>query len=76
MFKTYEEAWELIIPSKGDKTGKRFGVLQFQEVKESVHVVVKLDNIFLGNMKLFSNQPLFQRVGDEVPQKQQVNSIQ
>lgn len=35
---------------------------------------MKLDNIFLGNMKLFSNQPMFERVGGEVPQKQQVNS--
>lgn len=64
----------MVIPPRWHKLGKRFGFVCFREASELTHLAVKLDNIFIDNMKLFVNQPRFERLdGGNLVVKQTVD---
>lgn len=75
VFKTYGEAREVFTPPRRGKTGRRFGFVWFQAVKEPNHFAVKLDNIVLENMKLLVNQLKFEREGVGIRQKKHANVV-
>lgn len=52
----------MVILSKRDARGKRYGFVRFFDVKEPRVLAKKLDNIFLENDKIYVNLPKFARV--------------
>ncbi|CAK8540405.1 unnamed protein product [Lathyrus sativus] len=61
IFKIYRDIDEMVIPSRRDKNGKRCGFVRFFQVSDETSLVMKLDNIFVNDVKLFVNTPRFQR---------------
>lgn len=59
VFKEYGNVDEVVVPSRRNKRGKKFGFVRFFEVMDEKNLAVKLDSIFLGNHKLFDNIPRF-----------------
>ncbi|CAK8577904.1 unnamed protein product [Lathyrus sativus] len=60
-FKEYRDIDEVVIPSRHDKNGRRYGFTRFFNVADERRMVVRLDNIFIKNVNLFVNIPRFQR---------------
>lgn len=52
---------EVRIPPKRNKVGKRFDLARFVEVEDIRLFAVKLDNIFIDNVKIHANVPRFNR---------------
>lgn len=52
---------EVLIPHKINKVGKRFDFARFVEVEDIRLFAVKLDNIFIDNVKIHANVPRFNR---------------
>lgn len=61
LFQEYGTVDEVIIPSRRNKYGHRFGFVRFFEVADEALLATKLDNIFVGKQQLFVNIPRFQR---------------
>lgn len=61
----------MIIPPKRNAGGKRYGFVRFLNVKDDRLLTTKLETIFLGGRKIFSNIPRFQM--KEVSLKQKVS---
>lgn len=59
VFRKFEDIDEVVIPSKRDIRGQRYGFIRFFEVKDARLLATKLDNIFIENKKLFFNLPRF-----------------
>lgn len=58
-FQRFGEVDEVIIPTKKDIRGRRYGFVRFFGVNDAKMLVTKLDNIFMGKQKLFVNIPRF-----------------
>ncbi|XP_058750760.1 uncharacterized protein LOC131623755 [Vicia villosa] len=61
-FKVLGEIEEVVIPPRRDKHGRRFGFVQFFNVKDEEMMATKFDNIILEGRKIFANLPRFRRV--------------
>ena len=59
LFQNWGRVWEVYIPEKRDRRGRRFGFVHFLEIYDSWKISTKLDNIFIGSMKLQVNAPRF-----------------
>ncbi|KAI5411237.1 hypothetical protein KIW84_056385 [Lathyrus oleraceus] len=62
-FQYYGKLDEVIIPSKKDVRGRRYGFIRFFNVTDSRLLATKLDNSFLDNVKLHVNIPKFGKAG-------------
>lgn len=58
-FKDFGEIAEVIIPSKRDKRGKRFGFSRIFNVRDKIIMATKIDNILIGSRKIHANVPRF-----------------
>src|ERR1044072_104291 len=63
IFQRYGKVWEVFIPNKRDRMGKRFGFVRYHEVDDQARLGRQLDNIMIGNTKLYVNVPRFGRNG-------------
>ncbi|XP_058783008.1 uncharacterized protein LOC131657654 [Vicia villosa] len=61
IFKKFGDIDEVILPSRRDKRGKRFGFARFFNVSDERVLAVKLDNIIIESRKLHANLPRFNR---------------
>ncbi|XP_058739160.1 uncharacterized protein LOC131611050 [Vicia villosa] len=61
LFSCVGETVEVVIPSKRNKFGKRFGFVRFKGVKDEKLLAIKLDNIIIDGKKIHVNQPRFVR---------------
>lgn len=64
MYEEFQTFWgidEVVIPSKRDIRGKRYGFVRFFEVRDEDNLEVKLDNIIIVRRKIFINVMRFQR---------------
>lgn len=52
---------EIVIPSKHNKFGKRFGFARLKNVEDERLMEVKLDNTIIDGRKIYANQPRFDR---------------
>lgn len=59
VFKEFNDIDEVIIPPKRDIRDKRYGFIRFFKVNDKRLLATKLDNIFLGNMKIEVYTPRF-----------------
>lgn len=60
-FKDLGEIDEVFIPFKRTRWGKKYGFVRFLNVKDEKLLKTKLDNLFLGEKKIFANLPKFER---------------
>lgn len=60
-FQGFEEVYEVVIPSKRDIRGKRYGSVCFFDVINKDILATKLDNIFIEGRNIHANVPKFQR---------------
>lgn len=51
---------EVYIPPKRDKFGKRFGFVRYMDVQNPKGLEVKLDNIWIGDLKIRVSIPRFE----------------
>lgn len=61
VLQSYGDIYEVVIPSKRDIRGIRYGFIRFFEVRDVENFYVKLDNIFIERRRIFVNFPRFQR---------------
>ncbi|CAL0306408.1 unnamed protein product [Lupinus luteus] len=61
IFQKWGKVVDVVIPSRLDKYGKKFGFVRFQGVQNSKQMVQKLDRIWIGLHKIWVNLPKFQR---------------
>jgi hypothetical protein len=52
---------EVFIPNNRNKYGKKFGLVRFERKIKHKELEVKLDNVFVGQMKLHVNLSRFNR---------------
>lgn len=60
-FQSYGATDEVMIPSKRDIRGRRYGFVRLFDVKHEALMATNLDNVFIGSKKLYVNIPYFQR---------------
>ncbi|XP_058775246.1 uncharacterized protein LOC131649501 [Vicia villosa] len=60
-FKDMRDIDEVVIPSKRDKFGRRYGFVRFFNVEDEKLLGIKLDSLILEGRKLHANPPRFQR---------------
>lgn len=70
VFDKFGRVQGVVIPNKRDKRGKRFGFIRFFDIRDPSFFATRLDNIIIGNQKLFVNLPRFQRGQWESKMKQ------
>lgn len=58
---SYGEIGEVVIPSKRDIKGMRYGFVIFFDILHEALMATKLDNVFIRSRKLYVNIPRFQR---------------
>ena len=75
IFLDYGDVVEVIIPSKGDRRGKKYGFVRFKSVRDERSMVLQLDNIFIGRKKLHANVPRFQRAPLHKKQLEKVKNL-
>ncbi|PNX77072.1 hypothetical protein L195_g033033 [Trifolium pratense] len=63
-FKYYGDIKEVVIPTKRDKGGRRFGFARFDRVVDTRRFETELDNIIIGRDKISVNLSRFQRHED------------
>lgn len=56
---------EVVIPPRRDGRGRRFGFVQFLNIKDEVLLATKLDSIELEGRKIYANLPRFHRAAKE-----------
>ncbi|CAL0310563.1 unnamed protein product [Lupinus luteus] len=61
IFQKWGKVVDVVIPLRLDKYGKKFGLVRFQDVKNSKQMVEKLDRIWIDLYKIWVNLPKFQR---------------
>ncbi|MCI23748.1 RNA-binding protein 25-like, partial [Trifolium medium] len=61
-FDNYGDIMEVVIPTKRDKGGRRFGFARFDRVSEPRLFEGELDNIIIGGDKISVNLSRFQRL--------------
>ncbi|XP_058733331.1 uncharacterized protein LOC131604934 [Vicia villosa] len=61
-FKEFGVIDEVVIPSKWDKFGRRYGFVRFFDVEDEKLLGIKLDSLILEGRKLHANLPRFQRL--------------
>ena len=66
MFREYGDIDEVIIPKKLNIRGNRYVFVRFYNLEDDRLLAVKLNNIFIGRRKVFSNLPRFQIRGEQV----------
>lgn len=62
VFQRYGRVWEVFIPSKKDKGGKRFGFERFLDEKDPASLERGLSTIMIGNMKVQVNRPRYRQI--------------
>lgn len=66
VFKEYGEIDVVVIPPKRDKRGTEYGFVCFFNVRDIRRLVVKLNNIFNENKKLYTNILRFQKSASDI----------
>lgn len=61
IFSDIGEVLEVSIAPRRNKWGKRFGFARFIEVEDAHLLVVKLDNVVIGETKIHANTPRYER---------------
>ncbi|GAU32253.1 hypothetical protein TSUD_53800 [Trifolium subterraneum] len=61
IFQHYGNIVEVVIPTKRDKGGRRFGFARFDKVKDVRRFGIELDNIIIGRNKIYVNPSRFHR---------------
>jgi hypothetical protein len=61
VFLKFGRVWEVYIPKKLDKRGRRFGFVKFKEVKEVEALNASMQDVWIGSYKLVVNQSRFNR---------------
>ncbi|XP_058760917.1 uncharacterized protein LOC131634287 [Vicia villosa] len=74
-FKEFGDLDEVIIASKRDKRGRRFGFIRFFNVTDERLMATKLDNLFLHGRKLHVNIPKFIRKEKEAESVQRNHHV-
>lgn len=74
LFKDFGEIYEVVIPLKRDKRGRKYGSVCFYEVRDVISLILKLDNLLIEGMKLYVNLPRFYRVVEGVFTSDKVNA--
>ncbi|XP_058726324.1 uncharacterized protein LOC131597658 [Vicia villosa] len=72
VFESYGDVDEVIIPSKRNIRGNRYGFVRFFDVEDDKRLATKLDKIFLEDRKIYVNIPRFSRrmhVDSEKPKR-------
>lgn len=60
-FKAHGDIFEVVIPLKRSKFGKRFGLARFNGVSDIRMLTLTLDNVFISNEKMYINVLRFDR---------------
>lgn len=60
-FKNYGEIDEVVIPSKRDVRGRRYGFARYFKVRDKYLFSTMLNKKFIGNRNLYVNIPRFKR---------------
>lgn len=61
VFDRWGKVWDIYIPAKRDKLGKRFGFVKFKDVCNAKGLEKQQDGIWIGSYRLMVNIPNFQR---------------
>ncbi|CAL0325059.1 unnamed protein product [Lupinus luteus] len=61
LFKRWGRVRDVYIPSKRNKHDRRFAFLRFDKVKDEENFAKILDEVWVGNSKIYANIPLFKR---------------
>ncbi|KAF1894928.1 hypothetical protein Lal_00022422 [Lupinus albus] len=61
IFNKWGKVIEVVIPSRVDKYGKKFGFVRFWNVNNSKQLAANLDQIWIGSYKIWANLPKFVR---------------
>jgi hypothetical protein len=69
VFQNWGKVKEVFIPNKRNKFGKKFGFVKFDKIANPKALEEKLDNIFIGEMKLHVNLPRFNREREMMNEK-------
>jgi len=76
MFRIFQE-WarvtEVFISRLLNRWGRRFGFVKFYQVPDEVRLEKQLDQIFIGNLKLYVNFPKYRRV-EAIRKDEKLNS--
>ncbi|XP_057429668.1 uncharacterized protein LOC130722837 [Lotus japonicus] len=59
VFQRYGRVWEVFIPKKRDKGGRRFGFVRFLDVRNAEGLEWDLGGIFIGAMRIQVNRPRY-----------------
>ncbi|KAI5417065.1 hypothetical protein KIW84_041886 [Lathyrus oleraceus] len=62
IFGSFDKVRKVVIPHKRNKFGKHSGFARFIEMKDIRLLAIKLDNIFIDNVKIHANIPRFNKV--------------
>ncbi|XP_057432091.1 serine/arginine-rich splicing factor SC35-like [Lotus japonicus] len=62
VFQKWGRLWDLYIPQKRDRWGRRFGFVKFLNVTNPSYLVERLDQLVVGGRKLHVNFPRFSKV--------------
>ncbi|KAK2420328.1 zinc finger CCCH domain-containing protein [Trifolium repens] len=75
-FARFGRVWEVYIPSKLDKQGRRFGFVKFRDIKNAREQLDLISNIWVGSYKLRVNLPKFEKgsTKKDPPKEDQVSA--
>lgn len=76
-FQRWGKVWEIFIPQKRDRFGRRFGFVRFLNISNPSEVVKQLDNMEVGGRRLHVNFPRFEKArrDHQVPSGEGLNSV-
>jgi len=66
VFQKWLRVKEVFISCRLNKWGRRFGFVRFFEMENVGHMGKELDQVYLGNIKLYVNIPRYRRAKHEV----------
>lgn len=72
VFQRWGRVVDLFIPRRRNKVGWRFGFVKMAGVHDPEHLARRIDQMFIGNMKLHVNVPRF---GKEEPRNKKRNEV-
>lgn len=57
VFAKWGEVVDIFIPNKRNKDGRRFGFVRMARVEDPAGLARRIDQMFIGDMKLYVNVP-------------------
>ncbi|XP_057445071.1 uncharacterized protein LOC130737342 [Lotus japonicus] len=65
VFERWGRVVDIYIPRKRTKEEKRFGFVRMVGIADPEYLARQIDQMFIGNMKLYVNVPRFAKEGDK-----------